>query len=208
MPPSTPSSSTPTRRAVEPIRYGNFYTPLCMESSPLESYVCPLFDAQCQSGHSSQPLDIPSPKSSQQQDRKGSPPKGKPIWQQQQSAQLKSAALGVGFRKSPRKLHSKLPCMDSYANVHVTNVQSVVHPTIAPSNASTNTTMQSTTCTTSNTMHTTNIHNTCVHTPNQHQAMMPNNNVPTTHKPHANVSSNHVHNYTLTTNQSANMGTK
>jgi hypothetical protein len=58
MPSSLPSSSTPTRRAAEPIRYGNFYTPLCMESSPLESYVCPLFDAQCQSGHSSQPLEF------------------------------------------------------------------------------------------------------------------------------------------------------
>jgi hypothetical protein len=193
MPSSLPSSSTPTRRAAEPIRYGNFYTPLCMESSPLESYVCPLFVAQCQSGHSSQSLDVPSPKSSPQQDRKGSPPKGKPIWQQQQSAQLKSAALGVGFRKSPRKLHSKLPCMDSYANVQVTNVQSVLHPTIAPSNVSTTSNVQSTTCTPPTTMYTTNLHNTCVQTPNIHQTMVPNNNEPTTSKPHANIPSNQSH---------------
>jgi hypothetical protein len=90
-----------------------------MEPSPLDAYVCPLFDTSCQSDHTSHIDHVPPThgcESSPTQDNVKSPKAKTPMWMQHQSAMLKSAALGVGLRKKG-KFKAHFPCMDSYANV-------------------------------------------------------------------------------------------
>jgi hypothetical protein len=121
-PPSqSPTCSMPSSLGVEqPIRYGNFYSPLCMEPSPLDAYVCPLFELSCQQDHTSQLEPTHCSKSSPNQENARSPKAKKPVWSQNQSAMRRSAALGVGLKKK-EKYKAHFPCMDAYAIVTPTS---------------------------------------------------------------------------------------
>jgi hypothetical protein len=121
--PSTPPtcSKPPILRADKPTRYGNIFSPLCLESSPLDAYVCPLFTPSINDeGHPSQ-IELDSfsscSKSSPTQEPCQCVSSKTPAWLTKQSEMLRSSALGVGLRKKAKKPKVHLPCMDSYANV-------------------------------------------------------------------------------------------
>jgi hypothetical protein len=111
IPRSTPTSSTlPPRpaphmlsqqRVETPIRYDNPFSPLCMEPSPLDTYVCPLFDCLDHLDNTStHGIDQQnSPNASPKQDNGKSSKAKTPVWQLNQSSMLRSTALGVGLRK-------------------------------------------------------------------------------------------------------------
>jgi hypothetical protein len=106
-------------RVTLPTRYGNFYSPLCLEPSPLDSYVSPLFQSKL--GETSHAFTHGLPDSPSQQAQVLSPKARSPNWHLTQSAQLTSSAHGAGLTKKKKKpFKSHLPCMDSYANVSPT----------------------------------------------------------------------------------------
>jgi hypothetical protein len=119
-----PSSSTlpPKQRVPTPIRYANPFAPLCMEPSPLDAYVCPLFDCSNDNEDHTSPIGVDTQgnsSASTKQSKDTSVKDKTPLWQATQSNMLRSTAFGAGLRKKS-KAKDRLPCMDSYANVQPT----------------------------------------------------------------------------------------
>jgi hypothetical protein len=104
--PPKPTPPMQSKQRVEtPIRYDNPFSPLCMEPSPLDAYVCPLFDCfdHYEDHTSSHDVDQEhSPNASPKHDNVKSPKAKTPIWQVTQSSMLRSTALGACLRKSKK----------------------------------------------------------------------------------------------------------
>jgi hypothetical protein len=117
----TPSSPTlpPKPTPLIQTTHANPFSPLSIEPSLLEMYVCPLFANSDDQLDNTSPNGVEPKTSPNVSPRKNSDKSTKdktPLWQTNQSNILRSTALGAGLKKQ-KKLKTKLPCMDSYVNV-------------------------------------------------------------------------------------------
>jgi hypothetical protein len=117
----TPSSPTlpPKPTPLVQTTHANPFSPLSIEPSLLEMYVCPLFANSDDQLDNTSPNGVEpktSPNVSPRKNNDKSTKDKTPLWQTNQSNILRSTALGAGLKKQ-KKLKTKLPCMDSYVNV-------------------------------------------------------------------------------------------